>query len=199
VRTQTGLESFEGGIVRLTGGVSFPAETLVWTAGVRPSSLARRSGFPVDAGGRLIADEFLRVPGVEDLWAAGDAAAVPDRTTGGTMPPTAQHGMRQGRRLARNLTAWLEGGTLEPFVYRNIGAVCSLGRYKGIATVMGVRLRGFPAWFAHRSYHLYAMPTLTRKAKIAADWTVALLFPRDLAQLGSLQRPRDAFERAAGD
>ena len=197
VRTQTRLESFEGGIVRLSGGVSFPAETLVWTAGVRPSSLARRSGFPVDDAGRLIADEFLRVPGVDDLWAAGDAAAVPDRTTGGAMPPTAQHGMRQGRRLARNLTAWLEGGALEPFVHRNIGAVCSLGRYKGVATIMGLRLRGFPAWFAHRTYHLYAMPTLTRKAKIAADWTVALLFPRDLAQLGSLERPRDAFERAA--
>ncbi|MGZ8600641.1 MAG: NAD(P)/FAD-dependent oxidoreductase, partial [Actinomycetota bacterium] len=117
---------------------------------------------------------------------------------GGLMPPTAQHGMRQGRRLARNLTAWLEGGRLEPFTHRNIGAVCSLGRYKGVAVVWGLRLKGFPAWFAHRTYHLYAMPTLTRRAKIAADWTVALLFPRDLAQLGSLEHPRRPFERAAG-
>jgi NADH dehydrogenase len=197
VRTATGLESFEGGLVRLSDGESFAAETLVWTAGVRPSPLARTSGFPVDGTGRVLTDEWLRVSGVDDAWAAGDAAAVPDRTTGGTMPPTAQHGMRQGRHLARNLTAWLEGGRLEPFVYRNIGAVCSLGRYKGVATIWGIKLRGFPAWFAHRSYHLYAMPTITRRAKIAADWTVALLFPRDLAQLGSLERPRDPFERAA--
>ena len=198
ISTGTGLASYEDGFVELTDGRRFRADTLVWTAGVRPSGLARLAGFPVDDAGRLHADEYLRVPGVEDVWAAGDAASVPDRTTGGRMPPTAQHGMRQGRHLARNLTAWLEGGRLEPFVHRNIGAVCSLGRYKGVATVMGVKLRGFPAWFAHRSYHLYAMPTLTRKAKIAADWTVALLFPRDLAQLGSLERPRDPFERAAG-
>jgi NADH:ubiquinone reductase (H+-translocating) len=197
IATGTGLASYEGGVVELTDGRRFAADTLVWTAGVRPSGLARAAGFPVDDAGRLLADEYLRVPGLDDLWAAGDAASVPDRTTGGRMPPTAQHGMRQGRHLARNLTAWLEGGRLEPFVYRNIGAVCSLGRYKGVATIMGVKLRGFPAWFAHRSYHLYAMPTLTRKAKIAADWTVALLFPRDLAQLGSLERPRAPFERAA--
>jgi NADH dehydrogenase len=106
---------------------------------------------------------------MQDAWAAGDAAAVPDRTTGGIMPPTAQHGMRQGKRLARNLTAVLDGRAPEPFVYRNIGGVCSLGRYKGAALIWSVRLRGFPAWFAHRSYHLYAMPTLTRKFKIAAD------------------------------
>jgi NADH dehydrogenase len=199
VAVETRLESYEDRIVRLSDGRTFAADTLVWTAGVRPSSLARNAGLPVDQAGRIRVDEHLRVEGAEEVWAAGDAAAVPDRTTGGVMPPTAQHGMRQGRRLARNLTAWIEGGRLEPLVYRNIGAVCSLGRYKGIAVIWGLKLKGFPAWFAHRSYHLYAMPTLTRKAKIAADWTVALLFPRDLAQLGSLERPREPFERAAGD
>jgi NADH dehydrogenase len=199
VLVETRLESYEDRIVRLSGGRTFAADTLVWTAGVRPSSIARSAGLPVDEAGRVRVDEHLRVEGAEDVWAAGDAAAVPDRTTGGIMPPTAQHGMRQGRRLAKNLTAWIEGGRLEPFVHRNIGAVCSLGRYKGIAVIWGVKLKGFPAWFAHRTYHLYAMPTLTRKAKIAADWTVALLFPRDLAQLGSLEHPREPFERAAND
>ena len=199
VLVETRLESYEDRIVRLSDGSNFAADTLVWTAGVRPSSIARNAGLPVDEAGRVRVDEHLRVEGAEDVWAAGDAAAVPDRTTGGIMPPTAQHGMRQGRRLAKNLTAWIEGGRLEPFVHRNIGAVCSLGRYKGIAVIWGVKLKGFPAWFAHRTYHLYAMPTLTRKAKIAADWTVALLFPRDLAQLGSLEHPREPFERAAND
>ncbi len=198
IALQTRLESYEDEVVRLSDGRSFAAGTLVWTAGVAPSPLPRASGFPVDDAGRVRADEYLRVAGVADAWTAGDAASVPDRTTGGIMPPTAQHGMRQGRRLARNLTAWLEGGRLEPLVYRNIGAVCSLGRYKGVAAIWGIRLKGFPAWFAHRSYHLYAMPTLTRRVKIAADWTVALLFPRDLAQLGSLEQPRRAFRRAAG-
>jgi NADH dehydrogenase len=113
------------------------------------------------------------------------------------MPPTAQHGMRQGRRLAANLVATIEGRAVQPFEYRNIGSVCSLGRYKGVADVWGLKLRGFPAWFLHRSYHLFAMPTIPRRVKIAMDWTVALLFPRDIAQLGSLERPREPFERAA--
>ena len=113
------------------------------------------------------------------------------------MPPTAQHGMRQGRRLAANLVAVLEGGRPLRFEYRGIGSVASLGRYKGVAAIFGVRVKGFAAWFLHRTYHLYAMPTLTRKVKIAADWTVALLFPRDLAQLGSFENPREPFVRAA--
>jgi NADH dehydrogenase len=198
VCVETRLESYVDRTVRLSDGRSFAADTLVWTAGVRPSPLARTGGLPVDEEGRVRVDENLRVEGVEGAWAAGDAAAVPDRTTGGIMPPTAQHGMRQGRHLARNVTASLGGGRIEPFVHRNVGAVCSLGRYKGVAVIWDVKLKGFPAWFAHRSYHLYAMPTFTRKAKVAADWTVALLFPRDLAQLGSLEHPRDPFERAAG-
>jgi NADH:ubiquinone reductase (H+-translocating) len=198
VLLHTLLESAEGGTLRLSGGQVFRSDTLVWTAGVKPSPLASGSGFPVDDSGRVRTDAYLRVEGVEDAWASGDAAAVPDRLAGGVMPPTAQHGMRQGKRLASNLVAVLEGRTPEPFDYRGIGAVVSLGRYKGVAVIRGVRLRGFPAWFAHRSYHLYAMPTLTRKVKIAADWTVALLFPRDLAQLGSLEHPREPFERAAG-
>jgi NADH:quinone reductase (non-electrogenic) len=198
VLLHTRLESAEGGTLRLSDGQVLRCDTLVWTAGVKPSPLAARSAFPVDDSGRVRTDPYLRVEGVEDAWAVGDAAAVPDRLVGGTMPPTAQHGMRQGKRLARNLVAVLEGGTPEPFDYRGIGAVVSLGRYKGVAVIRGVRVRGFPAWFAHRSYHLYAMPTLTRKVKIAADWTVALLFPRDLAQLGSLEHPREPFQRAAG-
>ncbi len=192
----TTLESLEGGVVRLSNGRSFPADTVVWTAGVTPSPLARASGFPVDSAGRVLVDSFLRVRGVEDAWAAGDAAAVPD-LGGGIMPPTAQHGMRQGRRVAENLSLALEGRPGRPFVYRSIGSVCSLGRYKGVASIRGFKVRGFPAWFLHRSYHLLAMPTIPRRVKIAMDWTVALLFSRDIAQLGVLERPRESFARAA--
>jgi len=194
----TRLESAEGGTITLSDGQVFGADTLVWTAGVKPSPLAAESGFPVDETGRIRTDAFLRVEGVDDAWATGDAAAVPDRLAGGVMPPTAQHGMRQGKRVGDNVVAVLEGRRPVPFDYRGIGSVASLGRYKGVALIFGVRLRGFPAWFAHRTYHLYAMPTLTRKVKIAADWTVALLFPRDLAQLGSTENPRASFLRAAG-
>ena len=199
IKLRTRLDSAEGRVIRLSDGVAFPAETLVWTAGVKPSPLARESGLPVDEQGRLLVDRYLRVEEVEDVWGAGDAAAVPDETTGGVSPPTAQHGLRQGKRVAANIEALLVGRPLQPFVYANIGGVCSLGRYKGVAVVKGLRFRGFIGWFLHRSYHLLAMPTWTRRVKIAMDWTVALLFPRDLAQLGSLGRPRDPFERASGD
>ena len=199
VKLATRLDSAEGGVIRLSDGDALPAETLVWTAGVKPSPLARESGLPVDEQGHLLVDRYLRVEGVEDVWGAGDAASVPDETTGGLSPPTAQHGLRQGKRVAANIEALLVGDPFQPFVYANIGGVCSLGRYKGVAIVKGLRFKGFLGWFLHRSYHLLAMPTWTRRVKITMDWTVALLFPRDLAQLGSLERPRDPFERASGD
>ncbi|MGH2594576.1 MAG: NAD(P)/FAD-dependent oxidoreductase [Actinomycetota bacterium] len=196
VLLNTRLESAEAEI-RLSDGQAFSADTLVWTAGVKPSPLAGLSGIPVDERGRIVVDDHLRVVGVPDVWAAGDIAAVPDRTTGGLAPPTAQHAMREGRRLGRNLTATLLGGELEPFVWRNVGGVCSLGRYKGVADVFGIKVKGFLGWFLHRSYHLWAMPTVGRRVRIAIDWTIALLFPRDISQLGSLEHPREPFERAA--
>jgi NADH dehydrogenase len=197
IALNTRLDSAEKGVIRLSDGQEFPADTLVWTAGVKPSPLARTSGLPVDDAGRVIVNETLRIDGVSDAWAAGDAAAVPDRTTGRSAPPTAQHALREGRRLGRNVAAVLDGGVPKPFVYRNVGGVASLGRYKGVAMVYGVKFRGFPGWFLHRSYHLLAMPTFSRKVKIAMDWTTALLFPRDIAQLGALERPHEPFERAA--
>jgi NADH dehydrogenase len=198
VRLNTRLESAEGGTMRLSDGETFAAGTLVWTAGVTPESIGGRSGFPVDERGRIVVDEYLRVRGVDDAWAAGDNAAIPDVVSGGTAPPTAQHAIREARRLGRNLVASIEGRPLQPFYHRNLGQLASLGRYKGAAKVLGVRLRGFPAWWLHRTYHIWMMPTLARKSRIIADWTVGLLFPRDIAQLGSLSNPREPFERAAG-
>ena len=183
--------------MRLSNGESFEAETLVWTTGVRPNPLIGRLGFPLDERGRVRTDEFLRVWGVPAAWAAGDGAAVPDLTTGGTSPPTAQHALRQARRLAENLTATLHGGELKPFRYKNLGGLVSLGRYKGVARVLGSRMRGFPAWFLHRSYHVSRIPTFNRKVRVILDWTVALFFRRDVIQLGSLQSPHGPFDEAA--
>ncbi|MGH2538963.1 MAG: NAD(P)/FAD-dependent oxidoreductase [Actinomycetota bacterium] len=197
IKVGTRLDSVEGGVVRLSDGGSFPAETLVWTAGVKPEPLAAYSQLPVDEQGRLRVDPALRVEGFEGvIWAAGDAAAVPDLETGGLCPPSAQYATRQGRRLASNVLAELGGGAVEPFRFKALGVLCSLGRYQGVAVVMGVPLRGFPAWFVARSYHLLQLPTLNRKVRVVLDWTLSLFFPRDVAALGSLQRPTQAFERA---
>jgi NADH dehydrogenase len=199
VLTNTRLVRIDDGVVQLSDREPFRAETLVWTAGVRPSPLAAESGFPVDERGRVRVDRALRVEGMAGVWAAGDVAAVPDtHARQGTSPPTAQHALRQAKVLADNVAASLQGGRLRPFEYTNKGMLCSLGHYRGVANPLGIRIRGFPAWFLHRTYHLLYMPSLARKARIALDWTIALLFPRDLAQLGSLEHPRDAFRRAAG-
>ena len=195
----TRLDSAVDGWIALSNGERFLADVLVWTAGVKPSPLARRSGLPTDDAGRVIVDEELRVVGVPDAWAGGDVAAVPDRLTGAITPPSAQYALRQARRLADNLAASLEGRPGRPFTWRNLGGLCALGRYRGVAKVLGIKLRGFPAWFLHRTYHLAQMPTAGRKVRIMLDWTVALFFRRDVSQLGSLERPREPFERATGE
>jgi len=199
VHLNTRLVSAEGGRMLLSDGESFEAETLVWTTGVRPNPLIGRLGFPLDERGRVQTDEFLRVKGVPAAWAAGDGAAVPDLTTGGTSPPTAQHALRQARRLAENLTATLRGGELKPFRYKNLGGLVSLGRYKGVARVLGIRMTGFPAWFLHRTYHVSRIPTFNRKVRVILDWTIALFFRRDVVQLGSLQSPHGPFDEALRD
>jgi NADH dehydrogenase len=199
VHLETRLDSAAEGAIRLSSGESFEARTLVWTTGVRAEPLAGRLGFPVDERGRLPTDEFLRVRDVDAAWTAGDCAAVPDLTTGGICPPTAQHALRQARRLAKNVVAELRGKPLKPFRYRQLGALVSMGRSEGVANVLGLRLRGFPAWFAHRSYHVLRLPTINRKVRVMSDWTLALFFRRDVVQLGSLRRPRAAIRHASDD
>ena len=201
VHLNTELVSAEDGVMELSDGTSFEADTLVWTAGVRPNPVVARLGMPLDERERVVTDAALRVAGVPGAWAAGDCAAVPDLTgsPGATTPPTAQHSLRQAVVLADNLLATLRGDTVKDFRYRSLGGIVSLGRHRGVARVPGVNLRGLPAWFLHRTYHLLRIPTLGRKARVLADWTVALFFKRDLVQLGGLQRPREPFERALGD
>ena len=196
VRLRTRLESSIDGTIVLSDGERFRADVLVWTAGVKPSPLARRSGLPTDEAGRVVVDEQLRIAGVTDAWAGGDVAAVPDRFTGGIAPPSAQYALRQARRLAGNLEASLQGRPGRPFTWRNLGGLCALGRYRGVAKVMGIKLRGFPAWFLTRTYHLLRIPGLGRKVRLVTDWTVGLLFGRDASELGQLGHPQPLGEGA---
>ena len=186
IHVSTRLESADPRGIVLSDGTRVETETLVWTAGVRPSPLLAELALPLDDRGRVVVDEYLRVEGVPDVWALGDCAAVPNRATPGSSdPPTSQHALRQARRLVANLT-----GDPEPYRYRMLGQVATLGRYKGIADVLGLRLRGFPGWFVTRTYHLYQLPIASRKFRVVVDWTIALLFRRDIAELGSLGHPR---------
>ena len=186
VRVSTTLEAAENGSVVLSDGDRIETNTLVWTAGVRASPVLSELGLPLDERGRVQVDELLRVVGRSNVWALGDDAAVPNQATPEHPdPPTSQHALRQARRLAKNLA-----GDAKPYRYRMLGQVATLGRYKGIADVLGVRLRGFPAWWVTRSYHLYQLPLFSRKLRVVADWTVSLLFRRDIAELSMLSHPR---------
>ena len=185
LHVSTTLESYDGREAVLSDGTTVPARTLVWTAGVRAHPLLGPLGLPVDERGRVPVDELLRVEGHDGIWALGDCAAVPNaRTPGQLDPPTCQHALRQARRLAKNLT-----GEPKPYGYRMLGQVATLGRYKGIADVLGLRLRGFPGWWVTRTYHLYQLPLLTRKLRVMADWTTSLFFRRDVVELSGLGHP----------
>ena len=185
MHVSTRLESADDRGVVLSDGTRIETSTLVWTAGVRASPVLGGLGLPLDDRGRVVVDEYLRVEGSEGIWALGDCAAVPNLATPGLPdPPTSQHALRQARRLAGNLT-----GEPKPYHYRMLGQVATLGRFKGIADVMGLRLRGFPGWFVTRTYHLYQLPLFSRKLRVVVDWTVALFFRRDIAELGTLGHP----------
>ena len=166
----------------------FQAGTIVWTAGQRPSPLTATVGFPLDDRGRIPVDRYVRVPGFINHFAVGDSAAVP-APEGGLCPPTAQHAMRQGKLAGRNAAADLGYGHAAPFRYRNRGLSVTLGQHRGTTQVRKLTVTGFVAWWMGRSYHLLMIPGLARRARVVTDWTIALLFPRDVSQLGQLGKP----------
>ena len=185
IHVSTTLASFDGAAAELSNGERIRTHTLVWTAGVKASPLLDRFGIPLDERGRVRVDSFLRVEGRERVWSLGDCAAVPnERTPGHFDPPTCQHALRQARRLAKNIR-----GDPQPYGYRMLGQVATLGRYKGIADVMGLRFRGFPGWFVTRSYHLFQLPLFSRKLRVVVDWSTSLFFRRDIAELSGLSSP----------
>ncbi|MFF3783375.1 NAD(P)/FAD-dependent oxidoreductase [Streptomyces sp. NPDC001933] len=201
VRLDTRLESCEGRIAVLSDGSRFPTRTLVWTAGVKPAPVLAATDLPLDERGRLRCTAELAVEGVGHAWAAGDAAAVPDLTAeeaGKQTAPNAQHAVRQAKVLAENILASLARQPLKEYRHSYAGSVASLGLHKGVAHVYGRKLKGYPAWLMHRTYHLSRVPTFNRKARVLAEWTLAGLFKREIVSLGSLEHPRAEFELAAG-
>jgi len=205
VHLGSGLESATGGVVRLSTGESFATGLLVWTAGNAANPVvATHTDLPVDARGFVVVRPDLRVgtddAPVPDAWAAGDGAAVPDLAAplpGALTVPNAQHAVRQGRRLARNLVAARRGRGTRPYVHGSLGVVATLGLGSGVFQLRRLVVRGRLAWLAHRGYHVLAIPTWERTARVLAVWLTAALFGRDVVSLAAVQRPRAAFVAAA--
>lgn len=204
IHLATFLTSCVDGHVVLSDGTEMDSETIVWTAGVKANPVLQDSDLPLDDRGRVITNANLEVTTADrtvvvDAFAAGDCAAVPDLANPGrTCPPNAQRALRQGRHLGENLARVLRSAEPTPYHHKNIGAVASLGMYKGVAQMFGrFKVRGFLAWVLHRTYHVLAMPTWNRKIRIMAGWTWSLLLRREVIALGSLQDPRAEFLAAA--
>jgi NADH dehydrogenase len=157
--------------------------SLIWTAGVKASPVAADLGLPLDRG-RIVTDEYLRVKGFDNIWALGDVAAVPNPANPEMpCPPTAQHAIRQGNLLGKNVAAALRGGAPKAFAFKTLGSFADLGRRKAVANLKGIKVKGLLAWMIARVYHLAWMPGADRKVRLIADWTVGSLFPRDIAEM----------------
>jgi NADH dehydrogenase len=191
LRTGTTLESMDEQSAVLSTGERLPTRLVCWTAGVRTPGVVTQLGLPLTKGARIETDATMRVKGWDNVWAIGDAAAVPDpaRRRREPAPQTCQHAIREGRVVGSNVAAALSGRKPRPLRYRTLGVFVDMGRNKAVATVLGLRLRGFPAWFAARTYHLAMMPGMGRRVRLGIDWAVGLVFGRASAELGQLGHP----------
>ncbi|MDN5857764.1 MAG: NAD(P)/FAD-dependent oxidoreductase [Pseudonocardia sp.] len=197
----TRVQTMVGGHVVLDDGTEFDADTVVWTAGVKPNPMLDNTDLPRDDRGRVICGADLQVEGMPEVFCAGDCASVPDLSKDdpdARTAPSAQHAVRQAKVLADNLVRRLRGNELKPYRHSYAGSVASLGLHKGVAQIYGIKMRGPIAWFLHRTYHVSRMPTWNRRIRIVFDWTGALFLGREVISLGQINEPRADFSRVVG-
>ena len=175
------VTSYDGAIINLADGTKLAAKTLIWTAGTMPNPLLAGLPCPIERG-RVKVTAELAVPDWPGVWALGDCAVVPDLSTGQVCPPTAQHALRQGKVVAQNIIAHAEGGPFRKFEFKTIGQLATIGHRAGVASIFGVNISGFLAWWMWRTIYLSKLPRLEKKIRVALDWTLDLLFSKDLCQ-----------------
>lgn len=197
IRASTPVRSIEPGRVNLANE-TIEAGTIVLAAGIVPNALAARIAVAHDDRGRIAVDGAMRSRSDPHVWALGDCAAIP-APDGRPYPALAQHALREARQLARNIAAVANGRDPAPFVFRSLGTMASLGHTRGVAQVLGFRLRGFPAWWIRRTYYLFQMPRWDRRFRIMLDWTVALFFRPDITKIDlAAEQLQTQQNRAAG-
>ena len=204
VHLNTQLVSAEKGVIKLSDGREMAADLVIWTAGVAAHPVAKFSDLPLDERFRISADAKLRVVRdgevVAGAWTAGDVSAVPDLTGGGVegfCVPNAQHAVRQGKRMAKNLVATLRGEEPKEYIHENLGAVAGLGIGVGAFQFRNLGVTGFPAWIMHRGYHGLAVPTWERKIRVFAGWFWNLVLRRDIVTIEAIRNPRLGFSTYA--
>lgn len=181
ILTNARVTGFDGHVVTLKDGTSIESRTLIWTAGTTPHALIGMLPCKSDKG-RICVNERLEVESHPGVWALGDCAVVPDLTTGKFCPPTAQHALRQARTTARNVIAHFKGGEKKAFKFKTIGQLASIGHRCGVARVFGMNFSGFIAWWMWRTIYLSKLPRFEKKLRVALDWTLDIIFSKDLVQ-----------------
>ena len=196
VRLNTMVTGATARLVRFKGDETLPTRTLVWTTGVAPHPFIAEGPLTHDERGWITVDAHLRVTDLPSVWALGDCARIPDILHPGQFhPATAQHAIRQARRLARNIAATVHGRPTRPFRYRNLGQMATLGNRNGVGMIGPLQVWGIVAWFLWRSYYLWRLPRLEKRLRVATDWTVDMLFGRDISQIQTYMASRTG-ERA---
>jgi NADH dehydrogenase len=188
IRLNTRVTGMSEQGVELNDGTCIPTHTLIWTAGTTPNVLLSMLPCQQERG-RLLVNAHLEVPEWPGVWALGDCALVPDPKTGDYSPPTAQHALRQGKVVAHNIAASVRGGEKKPFAFSTLGQLAAIGRRTGVANIMGINFSGFIAWWLWRSIYLSKLPRAEKKIRVALDWTLDLLFSKDLVQFLSVRAP----------
>jgi NADH dehydrogenase len=180
------VESVSDQGVQLSNGATIKTNTLIWTGGNAPHPLLTTLPCQKERG-RPLVNEFLEIPEWPGVWAVGDCAAIRDPRTGKLYPPTAQHALRQGKVLAVNLQAGIRGRTKKPFVFSMLGQLAAIGRRTGVANILGLNFSGFLAWFLWRTIYLSKLPRLEKKVRVALNWTLDLLFTKDLVRFSTVR------------
>lgn len=204
VHLNTQLQSAVNGRLQLSNGMTLETDLVIWTAGVKAHSMLGGTGIPLDDRERICARADLRVEDngtiLEGMWTAGDVARVPDLSGGGVggyCVPNAQHAVRQGKILAKNIVAVLRGEEPKDYIHKNLGAVAGLGIGYGVFQSGPIAITGFLAWIMHRGYHGLAIPMFERKARVFTNWLLHFFWGRDFASVRRVQKPREFFEEFA--
>ena len=193
--TRARVTAVRDGLVELSDGKTIPATTLIWAAGNAQNPLVAALPIPKSKG-RILVDDYLQVKDFPGVWAVGDCALIPDHKVGGFHPPTAQHAIREGRCVARNVAADILGGKKKSFRFSTLGRLAAIGRRSGVANVFGINFSGFLAWWLWRTIYLFKLPRLEKKVRVALDWTLDLWFAKDFACVTArTSSEHDAIER----
>jgi NADH:ubiquinone reductase (H+-translocating) len=198
IRVNTKVVRVDEDAVDLSDGSRIPTKTVIWTAGTSPNPLIATLPCKL-ARGRIVTDEYLEVPDWPGVWALGDCASITDRKTGRPYPATAQHALRQGKTVAKNVIAAIRGGTKDSFSFSTLGLLAAIGRRTGVANILGINFSGFVAWFLWRTIYLTKLPRFEKKVRVALDWTIDLLFSKDLVHLLDLRPPAVAHIEEEAD